>query len=76
MALVFRMLYDFHKYQNAMKPDSVHATYLVYGSMPAPIPEADGDVEMSSSMPDQDELSDTVPTTTMTLTSEGKLQGE
>ncbi|CEJ95147.1 hypothetical protein VHEMI10645 [[Torrubiella] hemipterigena] len=68
------MLYDFHKYQNDLKPASVHATYLVYGSKPAIKAEADGDVEMMSSAPEQDYLTDAVPCTTMTLVAEDKLQ--
>lgn len=70
-----RMLYDFHKYQNGQTPDSVHATYLVYGSKAAPL-QADGDVEMASSMPEQDGDSDAVSTTTVTLVAEDKLQGK
>lgn len=68
------MLYDFHKYQNNLKPASVHATYLVYGSKPTVKAGADGDVEMMSSAPEQDYLTDAVPCTTMTLVAEDKLQ--
>lgn len=68
------MLYDFHKYQNSIKPASIHATYLVYGSKSAVKAEADGDVDMTSSAPEQDDLTDTVPCATMTLVAEDKLQ--
>lgn len=69
------MLYDFHKYQNGQTPNSVHATYLVYGSKAATL-QADGDVEMASSMPEQDGDSDVVSATAVTLVAEDKLQGK
>lgn len=68
------MLYDFHKYQNETKANSVHATYLVYGSKTIQS-ASNGDVEMSSSMPDQDVGSETVPTKSLTLVAEENLQG-
>lgn len=70
-----RMLYDFHKYQNALRSDSVHATYLVYGTKTSDNAQADGDVEMTSSMPDNDALSEDVATTTLTLAREEELKG-
>jgi len=64
------MLYDFHRTQNARKPGSLHATYLLAGTRrPEAQPSSNGhtsasqpdeDVPMSdisflnSSMPDQD----------------------
>lgn len=69
------MLYDFHKYQNAMKADSVHATYLVYGSKAPEASQSNGDVEMSSSMPDQDVVSEQVPTKSLLIVPEEKLPG-
>ncbi|KAH7163609.1 DNA polymerase subunit Cdc27 [Dactylonectria estremocensis] len=68
------MLYDFHKSQNALRADSVHATYLVYGTKSSDIAAADGDVEMASSMPDQDALSEDVTVTTLTLAREEELK--
>ncbi|KAK7417053.1 CDC27 protein [Neonectria punicea] len=68
------MLYDFHKYQNALRADSVHATYLVYGTKSSDNASADGDVEMSSSMPDHEPLSEEVTTTTMSLAREEELK--
>jgi DNA polymerase delta subunit 3 len=61
-----RMLYDFHHKQNAKRPGSVHATYLVSGvqagkSESKGVQKKDEDVHMqsspfmSSSMPNQDE---------------------
>jgi DNA polymerase delta subunit 3 len=66
----YRMLYDFHRTQNARKPGSLHATYLVAGTRKpeaqassnghTSTSQADEDVPMSdisflnSSMPDQD----------------------
>ncbi|KAF4995447.1 hypothetical protein FGRMN_5128 [Fusarium graminum] len=67
------MLYDFHNYQNAQKANSIHATYLVYGTKTPDSQQSDGDVEMSSSMPEES-LSDEVPTSTLTLAREGELK--
>lgn len=69
------MLYDFYKYQNALRAESVHATYLVSGSKSTAV-QPDGDVEMSSSMPEHEPLSDTVPTMTITVVKEESLKGE
>lgn len=70
------MLYDFHVYQNAQKAESVHATYLVYGTQAIDKTQQNGDVEMSSSMPEHEEVSEEVPTTTLTLVREEDLKGE
>ncbi|KAF4976427.1 hypothetical protein FZEAL_6907 [Fusarium zealandicum] len=68
------MLYDYHKHQNALQANSIHATYLVYGTKNAENAQSDGDVEMTSSMPEQEALSDEVPITTLTLTREEELK--
>lgn len=65
------MLYDFHNYQNAQKSHSVHATYLVYGTKNVDNEQSNGDVEMSSSIPEQDET----PVSTLTLVREEELNG-
>ncbi|OAA70837.1 DNA polymerase subunit Cdc27 [Akanthomyces lecanii RCEF 1005] len=65
------MLYDFYKYQNALRAESVHATYLAYG-VKDPVPQPDVDVEMDSSQPEA--LTEKVPTLTMTLFSDDKLK--
>ncbi|KAM3556544.1 hypothetical protein ARSEF4850_005478 [Beauveria asiatica] len=65
------MLFDFYKYQNALRADSVHATYLVYGVKDA-LPQPDVDVEMGSSQPEP--LTEAVPIMTMTLVTHDKLQ--
>lgn len=70
------MLYDFHQYQNGIRADSVHATYLVYGTRALDNAPADGDVEMTSSMPENEALSDEVKTTTLTLAREEELNGK
>ena len=41
-----RMLYDFLNYQNGIKENSIHATYLLYGQRKAKETQTDGDVEM------------------------------
>jgi DNA polymerase delta subunit 3 len=69
------MLYDFHNYQNAQKSNSVHATYLVYGTKAPESQQSDGDVEMSSSMPEEP-LSDETPISTITLAREEELEGK
>ena len=70
-----RMLYDYLAYQNAQKPDSIHATYLLYGIKREQKVQEDGDVEMSSSMPEHDSISEEVPTTTLALVREENLKG-
>ena len=70
------MLFDFHKSQNARKPGSIHATYLVYGIRSNNGPgKDDGDVEMSSSLGDADSIAEHVPTTGLTLVREEDLNG-
>ena len=69
------MLHDFHKYQNASKNGSIHATYLVYGTKAPSLSQDSEDVPMSdfTSMPEA--LSDIIPTTTLTLVREENLAG-
>lgn len=69
------MLYDFQKWQNAMRAGSVHATYLVYGTKNSEAVEDDGDVEMTSSAPEREPLSDEVTTYTLSLVAEENLKG-
>ncbi|GAB1319052.1 CDC27 protein [Madurella fahalii] len=74
-----QMLYEFHRNQNAKRPGAVYATYLVYGiTKAADEPStarngADGDIEMTSSMPEVETLSDVVPTFTLSLIPEEQL---
>ncbi len=70
------MLFEFHKSQNARKLGSIHATYLIYGTKSAELglqSQADGDVEMSSSMPES--VPEQVPILTLSLVEEGQLKG-
>jgi DNA polymerase delta subunit 3 len=72
------MLYEFHKWQNDKRPGTMHATYIVYGTKSVPQQE-DEDVEMTDSQVSDDVhsvYSDHVPTLTMSLVREEKLQGE
>lgn len=69
------MLYDFHQYQNALRAGSVHATYLVYGVKSAKTQHENGDVGMSSSIPEPESSSEAVPTHTLTLVCEENLEG-
>lgn len=74
------MLYDFHTWQNGKRPGAVHATYMVYGIRK--VAEAngnsqeDGDVEMTSSLPDVESLAEEVPVFTLTLVAEEQLNGK
>jgi hypothetical protein len=76
-----RMLYEFHKSQNAKRPGAVHATYLVYGTKKASDgPSAsqngtDGDIDMTSLAPEVESLTEAVPTSTLSLVPEEKLKG-
>ncbi|KAJ4110641.1 CDC27 protein [Fusarium equiseti] len=63
------MLYDFHSHQNAQKVNSVHATYLVYGTKSSANDQSDDDVEMTSSMPEPE----ATPISTLTLVREEDL---
>ena len=82
------MLYDFHRTQNARKPDSIHATYLLCGirkptttSQPNGKQQQDGDSFMSdgfpnSSMPAADEEEpEQIRTTSFTLVAQEHLEG-
>ncbi|RYP37056.1 hypothetical protein DL767_003119 [Monosporascus sp. MG133] len=72
------MLYEFHKWQNDKKPGSLHATYLVYGTM-RKVDQRDGDIEMTDSQSSEDDhipFSDEVPTQTLSLVKEEQLQGK
>jgi DNA polymerase delta subunit 3 len=75
------MLYEFHRSQNAKRPGAVHATYLVYGTKRASDgPSAsqngtDGDVDMTSSAPEVESLTEVVPTSTFSLVPEERLKG-
>lgn len=70
-----RMLYEFHRSQNGMRPGTIHATYTVYGIQKVEKTQEDGDVEMTSSPPDVESLSDEVVTHSMTLVSGERLKG-
>ncbi|KAI1099366.1 DNA polymerase subunit Cdc27 [Jackrogersella minutella] len=73
------MLYEFHKWQNDKHPNSLHATYLVYGTKKnvVKVEEHDGDVEMTDSQNSEEvhpPFSDDVPTHTLSLVKEEQLQ--
>ncbi|WYZ45091.1 hypothetical protein EsH8_VIII_000407 [Colletotrichum jinshuiense] len=68
------MLYEFHRSQNGMRPGTIHATYTVYGIQKVEKTQEDGDVEMTSSPPDVESLSDEVVTHSMTLVSGERLK--
>jgi DNA polymerase delta subunit 3 len=85
------MLYGFHHNENGKKPQSVNATYIVTGVQKAPAPAAanahnkgegnnGGDFPTSSpylgsSMPNQDDIPDTVTTASVLLVREEDLEG-
>ncbi|KXH60147.1 DNA polymerase subunit Cdc27 [Colletotrichum salicis] len=68
------MLYDFHRSQNGMRPGTIHATYLIYGTQTAKKVQDNGDVEMTSSPPDV-EASEDVVTHSMSLVPGDLLKG-
>ncbi|KAI0508688.1 DNA polymerase subunit Cdc27 [Xylaria bambusicola] len=70
------MLYDFHKRQNDKRPDSLHATYIIYGTKSRPVSQ-DEDVEMTDSQASEAAdapYSDLVPTFTLSLVRQEQLQ--
>ncbi len=83
------MLFNFHHQESSKKSGSVHATYLISGIRRPPEPaavngnhEKDGDDDymqsspfMSSSMPNQEEATEIIPTRCITLVKEENLEG-
>jgi DNA polymerase delta subunit 3 len=69
------MLHDFYLYQNSQKSNSVHATYLVYGTKASQNDPSNGDVDMTGASGENDDASEEVPTATLTLVSEERLKG-
>ncbi|KAJ0385551.1 hypothetical protein COL922a_006129 [Colletotrichum nupharicola] len=69
------MLYEFHRSQNAMRPGTIHATYLIYGIRKVENVQEDGDVEMTSSPPDVEPLSEDVVTYSLSLVPGDRLKG-
>ncbi|KAJ5812946.1 DNA polymerase subunit Cdc27 [Penicillium robsamsonii] len=81
-----RILFEFHRNENAKKPQTVHATYVISGIQKAPEPaptngHADNDDDMMesspylpSSMPNQDADSDSIRTTSIVLAREEDLE--
>lgn len=86
---LIRMLYDFHQKQTSKKPGSVHATYLVDGvSKFTNEPNVNGHQKdgedmhmqsspyMNSSMPQEENEEDRIPTRSIVLAREEDLEGE
>ncbi|EHK15822.1 uncharacterized protein TRIVIDRAFT_40100 [Trichoderma virens Gv29-8] len=67
-------LYEFHQSQNASKADSIHATYLIYGSKTEHRQPETGDTDMDKSAPEHEPLSDYAPTKTVTIVAEENLK--
>ena len=84
------MLYDFHQKQNAKKPDSIHATYLLTGKKrPKPSQYTNGTLPQdgansfmqsapfTSSIPEPEEATEEViPVTSIILVKEEDLEGK
>ncbi|KAL4883434.1 DNA polymerase subunit Cdc27 [Aspergillus karnatakaensis] len=80
-----QMLYDFHHNENAKKPNSVNATYILIGK-PKPVEPAalNGEHDndsippsspyFDSSMPNQDDAAEEIPVSAILLTREGDLE--
>ncbi|KAK4064795.1 uncharacterized protein Triagg1_8982 [Trichoderma aggressivum f. europaeum] len=60
--------------QNASKADSIHATYLIYGSKTEHKQPETGDTDMDNSVPEPEPLSDYAPTKTVTIVAEENLK--
>lgn len=73
------MLYEFHTTQNAKHPNTVHATYMIYGVKSTAQTNGhssnDDDVEMTSSPPVASMLAEEVPLSTLSLVTEEHLSG-
>lgn len=87
---IYRMLFDFHNQQNAKKPGTIHATYLVSGTKrrEAPVatnggPKQDGEDDymqsspfmMSSSMPQPEDDTSETSVLNIALVREEELEG-
>ncbi|KAK3991368.1 DNA polymerase subunit Cdc27 [Cladorrhinum sp. PSN332] len=71
-----QMLFEFHRAQNAKRSGTVHATYLVYGVKHGSRAQngADEDVEMASSPPYAESITDVVQSLTLSLVREEDLK--
>ncbi|KAM0255182.1 hypothetical protein ACHAQJ_006025 [Trichoderma viride] len=67
-------LYEFYESQNASKANSIHATYLIYGSKTEDREPGTGDAEMDGSATEPEPLSDYAPTRTVTVVAEENLK--
>ncbi|PKK48746.1 hypothetical protein CI102_6411 [Trichoderma harzianum] len=67
-------LYEFHQSQNASKANSIHATYLIYGSKTEHKQPETSDTDMDNSVPEPEPLSDYAPTKTVTIVAEENLK--
>ncbi|KAI0538051.1 DNA polymerase subunit Cdc27 [Xylaria digitata] len=70
------MLYDFYKWQNDKRPDTLRATYMIYGTKKRLVRQ-DEDVEMANSQASEAvdaPFSDLVPTYTLSLVRQEQLQ--
>ncbi|KAK4165185.1 DNA polymerase subunit Cdc27 [Cladorrhinum sp. PSN259] len=71
-----QMLYEFHRAQNAKRPGTVHATYLIYGVQKGSQVQygPDGDIEMTSSPPYAESITDVVQSFSLSLVREEDLK--
>ncbi|EHK46261.1 uncharacterized protein TrAtP1_005830 [Trichoderma atroviride] len=67
-------LHEFYESQNASKANSIHATYLIYGSKTEDREPETGDADMDGSAPEPEPLSDYAPTRTVTIVAEEGLK--
>ena len=74
--LAKQCLYEFHRTQKASDPTSIHATYLVFGSLKeSPSSQTgDGDIDMADVAPNGNAFSDKVPIAKVSLIAEGELE--
>lgn len=70
------MLYECHRSQNAKRAGAVHATYLIFGTKKATHENgSDGDIDMTNSASQHDSFTEAVPTSTLSLVPEERLEG-
>lgn len=69
------MLHDFYEYQNGVRPKSVSATYLILGHASAAGRSSNHDIEMSSSMPESEDVYNAASARILTLVKEEALSG-
>lgn len=72
---LIRMLQAFHVYQNGLCPNSIHATYIIYGTKVADSVPERGRINSKGTLPDLEGLSADIPVINLTIAAEESLLG-